>query len=535
MFCTKCGTSIEEGSKFCSKCGTPVQGEKPASSSGPAAPASRPARSARSRIWGWAGLAAICLALVVTGRIAVHFLHDDPTPVNVDDPFVQGLMLVESGPGYAYVNASGNFEFEDPNSSNGFQNFDYAVPFSSNGKAIVSDDGQQFYIIDSRGKETASIDLTPWLSGSGMSGAAIFLPFDENGFSLFAIQTNTSASSVCWGIVDAKGRVAVPPEYMALTGFNSNGKAIGTKGTSAQDAQTYLVDKNGNETPLDTKALPIPSTFSMGAGSVESDGLVAAISLDGLSSSPAPEDALFGYLNTSGEWAIAPKYTECSTFSQGCAWVSDGTSWYYIDTEGNKISADYDGVSSFTQDGLALVMRLDESETEWFGYINPNGQEVIPLQYKYGSNFSNGRALVRREGQEGCCYIDWQGNPVTGDIYSQSSGKFDACGLAPVLDAGYLRSDSEIPWGYLSKDGSMAISRMVYPEYFEDVIPGRFDSKLKLAPAIIEPEGDYRLIDQSGNVLGDAEFSNYFSTRQFLQKFYGNDPWISDTFYWLAV
>jgi hypothetical protein len=68
------------------------------------------------------------------------------------------------------------------------------------------------------------------------------------------------------------------------------------------------------------------------------------------------------------------------------------------------MSFKYDLIFYF-QEGLAMV-KLNEKH----GYIDPTGQEIIPLQFDDTSNFENGTAKVTRNGEK--FYIDKQGNRI---------------------------------------------------------------------------------------------------------------------------
>lgn len=57
------------------------------------------------------------------------------------------------------------------------------------------------------------------------------------------------------------------------------------------------------------------------------------------------------------------------------------------------LTTDYDFAGPFSENGLALV-----EKDERYGYINMDGEEVIPLQYKFAHNFNqSGLSIVNDE------------------------------------------------------------------------------------------------------------------------------------------
>jgi len=117
-------------------------------------------------------------------------------------------------------------------------------------------------------------------------------------------------------------------------------------------------------------------------------------------------------------------FRNASLFSEGLAAVSlDGTMWGYIDTDGNEvIPYIYDSAQSFI-DGLALVRQDGKS-----GFINAAGNIVIPLIYDSAQAFTEDFAVVSKNGMFG--FIDRRGNTVIPLTYNDASS-FDN-GIAAV-------------------------------------------------------------------------------------------------------
>ncbi|MEL6672968.1 MAG: WG repeat-containing protein [Bacteroidota bacterium] len=141
----------------------------------------------------------------------------------------------------------------------------------------------------------------------------------------------------------------------------------------------------------------------------------------------------YGYLNMKGELAITPFFDKARDFSEGRAAVGKRDEelemkWDYINRKGEQLThAAYDEVSDF-QEGRATVGKRDEGEImhwqvlnlegkvitqqtydqirayydgraavrkgDFWGFIDLEGQEVIPLKFEYVENFEFGTATV---------------------------------------------------------------------------------------------------------------------------------------------
>jgi len=112
---------------------------------------------------------------------------------------------------------------------------------------------------------------------------------------------------------------------------------------------------------------------------------------------------LWGYVNSSGEMVIKPKFKKCYQFTnEGLAPIYEGKKFYFIDKKGETISTEitgfkmiegglgFGGLQSFS-DGLVAVVK----DKKW-GYLNTDGKIAIKLQYDKVTSFENGFATAKK-------------------------------------------------------------------------------------------------------------------------------------------
>lgn len=122
----------------------------------------------------------------------------------------------------------------------------------------------------------------------------------------------------------------------------------------------------------------------------------------------------WGYADNSGRIAIAPSFDEAERFSEGLAAVGVRSGpkpgdqlidkllappnerlfkWGFIDESGQiAVAPQYANSGSFSE-GLARV-KVGEDFTGKWGYINSKGEMLIEPQFYYSEDFKNGRAAV---------------------------------------------------------------------------------------------------------------------------------------------
>lgn len=77
----------------------------------------------------------------------------------------------------------------------------------------------------------------------------------------------------------------------------------------------------------------------------------------------------------------------------------------YINSQGQEIVPPKYTSASLFNEGMAKV------DINWkYGYINKQGQEIVPCQYSYATDFYNGLALVQTGNT--CYFLNTQGEQV---------------------------------------------------------------------------------------------------------------------------
>lgn len=407
---------------------------------------------------------AVLLALLLCAPLAAPaFAASGGTP--------EITWLSTSGQPYYYNEEFGWLSFGDMSRTHPFDlatggqvaEYEQVLPFSDGlARAVKGNEaeGYQFVYLDKTGAEVFSLDNE---CANFSDGLALVGTIDGRYWK--------------YGYIDTTGKVAIPLEYSSARDF-SDGLAL-----VARDRENYgYIDKNG--------AVVVPfgeydetEDFSEGLARVTKYG----------------EDGSkkCGFIDTTGAVAIPLEYDIAFSFSEGLAVVgkrdADGYewTWSFIDKTGTTVITlpqgyfvySYDlgaivGIDGFS-DGLALV----GIENVGCGYIDTTGAVVftLPREYKRVGNFSDGLALVEKDGKLG--FIDKTGTVVVPLEYDRAGfvtgGENDTVRLCWVL-----------------KDGNYGIfenPNYVAPEVPSDPEPGNTDP---------EPEDTEPVSTEPGNSEG---------------------------------
>ncbi|MCB0167425.1 MAG: WG repeat-containing protein [Anaerolineae bacterium] len=197
----------------------------------------------------------------------------------------------------------------------------------------------------------------------------------------------------------------------------------------------------------------------------------------------------YGYVDTTGEWAIEPEFDFAGDFVDGLAVVAQDGKYGYIDPTGAVvIEPAYDFAEDFSN-GLAVVV-VDGA----FGYVDDTGQLVIDTQFDDAYPFAeNGLAAAKEGALYG--YIDTTGQFVIEPQF-QSAFKFSEDLAAVVVDD---------QTGFIDDSGQMVIDpQFAYAGDFSEglavvVVGDQAGFIDNTGDLVIEPQFDYAL-DFSGDL-----------------------------------
>lgn len=183
-----------------------------------------------------------------------------------------------------------------------------------------------------------------------------------------------------------------------------------------------------------------------------------------------------GYVDEKGDFVIEPRSWAAFPFSEGRAVVTDRRTRLHgvIDTEGDWVAEPQYRLTRFHyREGLLAVM----TEDRLWGYINREGDEVIPTLFQEAKSFTEGLAAVSSNGKWG--YIGPQGDVVIplmydgAEAFSEGRAAVNLGADRPVL---LDPDDPEGPtgvesgrWGYIDKTGQWVVKpKYVVAFAFED-------------------------------------------------------------------
>jgi hypothetical protein len=273
----------------------------------------------------------------------------------------------------------------------------------------------------------------------------IWIPRSKSADPLYRFIKNDQA-----GYIDRNGRVVIPPKL----------KAWGNYGSEFHDGLLEIAVSDGVYVDQTGKVVIDKGLYR---GWDFSEGLAVAM---------RKGENLWGYIDSSGEFAISPRF----------AWGVDDYVWPF-------------------EDGLAKIKVKGK-----VGYIDHSGEFVIKPQFLDGIEFSDGMARVvtegpcvyfpdkgcgfanpeyvggREEGKQTPCrftFIDKTGRVITQERFDYAHDFSE--GLAPVR-IGSL-------WGFIDKTGALVVSPR-----FDGAEP--FSSSLSR----IQQHGSYGYADRSGAI-----------------------------------
>lgn len=277
--------------------------------------------------------------------------------------------------------------------------------------------------IDQTGKLVIGFDRLP-------AGTEIGT-FSEGLASICFYDKPPSVYTLHCGYFDETGRIVIPPRFVLSSQFS--------EGLAWVRTETFV----GFINQLGNVAFELPDSFSMGFH----EGLAAVATQTGS-----------GFIDKTGRFISPKRYVQVDRFSDGLAAVLEGR-WQearfgFIDKTGEVAiplrfvprpdMMESVILSRFTE-GLAPIMF-----GKLYGYIDHKGDTVIPPNFHYAGQFSEGLANVTTAaGERG--YIDKTGLLVI-KLTSGRGGQFSD-GLATFA----VDNGGRTKWGYIDRTGKIVI------------------------------------------------------------------------------
>jgi hypothetical protein len=184
---------------------------------------------------------------------------------------------------------------------------------------------------------------------------------------------------------------------------------------------------------------------------------------------PSQKGEKFGFVDSSGEFRIAPTFEEALPFSGGLAAIRTGEKWGFIDSAGHLVIRPKFEAAYYFREGIALA----KSDSEDI-LIDTSGQTIV-RGFKILDLVADGRVPASRREKAG--YLDLRGRVAITFVYD----------MVDMFSGGLAAVEKENKWGYVDRVGQLVI-----PLKFDEA--GRFGSGL--APVRLGKTTGF--IDRSG-------------------------------------
>lgn len=277
-----------------------------------------------------------------------------------------------------------------------------------------------------------------------------------------------SADTKKWGYANEKGELVIPANYAKCYEFTPDGLA------TVQDPKTkqyQFINTKGEALATEIKGFQLISAFGFDVQGF-SEGFV-----------PIKVNNKWGYLNTQGKLAIAAQYDKVLEFTEGHAAAKKGNAYVILDTKGNETPVS--NVADIKRFSEGLAPFVDASKKT--GFINPQGQIVIPAQFESVGYFKSGLAWARTADKK-IGYITKTGEWAIQPKFDVAKD-FDATGT-------YARVRTGDKWSYTTAKGELfyVSDTEQYGDFTEGLSTGKRNQKMGFynlkGQWVIEPRFD---------------------------------------------
>lgn len=220
-----------------------------------------------------------------------------------------------------------------------------------------------------------------------------------------------------WGFIDYTGTLIIPCEWETV------GMVVDGRAPVQKDGKWGVIDQNGQ--------LLIPCEWdsligdSYGGLIVHKNGFCGALALDGTVLIPCDQ------------------YTYVGPAINGVRHIGKGDAWGMCSTSGEIITDCQWQNLGYFHDGLAYVSDLSGIS---YGYINGQGELVIPCVFASADDFRNGSAVVRTD--EGWQLIDASGHFLCDEPWDK---------MEQFCQGDLIMVEKDGKFGYINRQGEIAI------------------------------------------------------------------------------
>ncbi len=242
----------------------------------------------------------------------------------------------------------------------------------------------------------------------------------------------------------------------------------------------------------------------------------------------------YGYIDANFNWKFKLPYHSIGKLNGfnicEVRLENDMGSYYNFKTQELITTKEYNMTEPFSNGRACVAIHGNDilKQSYFYGFIDENGREVIPLIYEYASSFSGKRAMIKKNSKLGI--VDLNGNIVVPIIYTQLGNDFSE---------GIIGAEKDEKFGYISIDGKLVVpfnydytangfvegmGKVVKGSKIgfvnannEIVIPIEYDKAANFfnGIALVAIEDNYFLIDKTGRQISE----NYSMMRGFSEGF----------------
>ena len=285
-----------------------------------------------------------------------------------------------------------------------------------------------------------------------------------------------------------------------MNAINDKAKDAAIDLLSKQGDKRYIVvmDWEGSYTEYYTHEAAI-SVSVFGVGLNEDNNLCIAATVDNIGYGCSEESFAQDWVETSEldipNYAILYSFIADNIDKATTKKEADRLAKKYWNGNGHDYGK-YDWQDDFN-DGFAKV-ELDRK----IGFINEDGEEIVPCKYDEACDFSEGMAIVEAEGL--CGFVNEKGEESIPCKYQGAS--FFHEGLAGV--------ETEGGWGFINKDG-------------EEIVPCKYEKVHNFSEGLagVKSKEGWGFINKDGEEIVPCKYEDVFNFSEGLARVESEDRW----------